>query len=57
MPEHRLFFNYTFRTHLFSVSFHSFSVTRSAFYFAVAGSALRRGFDSSDWPSKMQHLV
>lgn len=49
MPEHRLFFNYTFRTLLFSLSFHRFSVTHSAFYFVVAGSALRRGFDSSDF--------
>lgn len=49
MPEHRLFFNYTFRTLLFSVSFHSFSVTQPAFYFVVAGSALRRRFDSSDF--------
>ncbi|KFP21032.1 Angiomotin-like 1, partial [Egretta garzetta] len=46
--EHRLFFNYAFRTLLLSVSFHSFSVTHSAFYFVMAGSALRRGFDSSD---------
>ena len=48
MPEHRLFFNYTFRTLLFSVSFHSFSATHSAFYFVVVGSAVRREFDSSD---------
>lgn len=48
MPEHRLFFNYAFRTLLLSVSFHSFSVTHFAFYFVMADSALRRGFDSSD---------